>query len=222
MIPEDYRRTLRLRRWLRILCCACAGLAALFGLARLGLAHLVRAEQAELATLRQFQAATGTHRAKLAELRGRKDAAERQIKALEILRGPAALGELFFAIDAATTGKVWFNELSFTREGEPVDSKAEAREASRIIHVPPGAGTAQGGQTAATAGERAWRVRPRAEIRGHAPDHSTLAEFISRFGRETGIGPVRLVDTSARNDAGMHVVEFELAAFLLPADGAPR
>jgi hypothetical protein len=222
LIPEDYRRTRRLRRWLRTLCWACAGLAALAGLARLGLAHLVRAEQAELATLRQLQTATGAQRAKLADLQARKDAAERQIKTLEVLRGPAVLGELFFAIDTATTGKVWFNEFNFTREGEPVAAKPEAREAGRIIPVPPGAGIAQGGQSMRTAAEQAWRARPRAEIRGQALDHSTLAEFINRFGSQPGIGPVRLVDTRARNEPGMQVVEFELAALLVPADGAPR
>lgn len=212
LIPEDYRRTLRLRRWLRAFCWACAGVAVLAGLGRLGLAYLVRAEQAGLAAARQLQAASGAQRAKLADLQARRDAAERQITALETLRGPAVIGELFFAIDAASTGKVWFNELSFAREEELAGAKPPAHEAGRITPVPPQAGAA----------ERSWRAWQRAQIHGQALDHSTLAEFINRLGSQPGIGQVRLINTSARSYTGMQVVDFQLAALLGPRPEAPR
>ncbi len=199
LVPEDYRRTLRLRRWLRAFCWACAGVAVLAGLGRLGLAYLVRAEQAGLAAARQLQAASGAQRAKLADLQARRDAAERQIKALETLRGPAVIGELFFAIDAAATGKVWFNELSFAREEELAEAKPQAGAA-----------------------ERSWRAWQRAQIHGQALDHSTLAEFINRLGSQPGIGQVRLINTSARSYTGMQVVDFQLAALLGPRPEAPR
>ncbi len=223
LIPLDYRRTRRLSRWLRSLCWACAVAAALVGAARLGLAHLVRAEHTELAALRRLQAITAAHRAKLADLQGRVSSAERQVKALATLRDPTVLGELFFAIDTATTGRVWFNEFSFTRNGEPVDARSVAREAGRFIPVPASAGNAQGGQpaavTAAAGGRRAWQ---RAQIHGQAPDHSTLAEFINRLGGQPGIAQVRLIDTSARSYPGRQIVEFELAAVLEPRPEAPR
>ncbi len=204
LVPQDYRRGLRLRRWLRAFGWACAGVALLAGVARLGLAHLVRTEQAGLATARQVEAASGAQRAKLADLQARRDAAERQVKALESLRGPAVIGELFFAIDAAATGKVWFNELSFAREEELAAAKPQARAASRIVPVAPQAGAA----------ERPWRARQRAQIHGQALDHSTLAEFINRLGSQPGIEQVRLINTSARSYPGMQVVDFQLAALL--------
>ena len=222
LIPEEYRRTLRLGRWLRALCWACALFAVLAGLARLGLAHLIRAEQAGLAASRQLQAASGAQRAKLADLRARKDAVERQLRALATLRDPAVLDELFFAIDAAATGKVWFDEFNFTRDGESIEAKPEAREAGRSISVPPGAAIAQAGQGTASAAEPAWRARPHAQIRGQALDHSTLAEFINRFGSQPGIGPVRLIDTSARTGPGVQFVDFQLAAVLGPRPETPR
>lgn len=221
LIPRDYRRSLRLRRWLRGFGCACAGVALLTGLARAGLAYLVGAEQAQLVEFRQFEAATGAHRAKLAELHKRRAAAERQVKALEILRGRAVIGELFFAIDTAMTGKVWFDELSFAREGEVTEAKPEARESGYFILIPQDkpAGAAQGGKPA---GERAWLAQQRAQIRGHALDHTALAEFINRLDGQPGIGQVRLVDTSARVYSSVQVVDFRLAASLGPRQGAPR
>lgn len=212
LVPQDYRRTLRLRRWLRAFCWACAGVAILAGAGRLGLAQLVRAEQAGLAAARQVQAASGAQRAKLADLQARRDAAERQIKALEVLRGPAVIGELFFAVDAAASGKVWFNELSFAREEEPAETGPQARAAGRIVPVPPQAGAA----------EHSWRARQRAQIHGQALDHSTLAEFINRLGSQPGIVQVRLVDTSARSYSGLQVVDFQLAALLGPRPEAAR
>ncbi|MGP1677356.1 MAG: PilN domain-containing protein [Burkholderiales bacterium] len=209
LIPQDYRRALRLRRWLRAFCWACAGVALLTGVARLGLAQRVRAEQAGLAAVRKLEAASGAHRAKLADLQARRDAAEQQTKALESLRGPAVIAELFFAIDAAISGKVWFSELSFARGEDLAAAKPQARTAGTIIPVPPPAGAAA----------RVWQ---RGQIHGEALDHSTLAEFISRLGSQPGIGQVRLINTSARNYTGMQVVDFQLTALVGPLPGAAR
>lgn len=209
LIPEDYRRTLRLRRWLRAFCWTCAGLAVLAGLARLGLAQLVRAEQTGLAAARQIQAANRAQLAKLADLQARRDAAARQIKALERLRGPAVIGELFFAVDAAASGKVWFNELSFAREQDTAGPKPPARAAGAITPVLP----------QADAAERAGQL---AQVRGQALDHSALAEFINRLGSQPGIAELRLIATGARDYSGMQVVDFQLAAQLGPRLEAAR
>jgi len=210
LVPQDYRRGLRLRRWLRAFGWACAGVALLTGVARLGLAHLVRTVQAGLAAARQLEAASGAQRAKLADLR--RNAAEGQIKALESLRGPAVIGQLFFAIDAATSGKVWFNELSFAREEELAEAKPQVRAAGRIVAVAPQAGAA----------ERPRRASQRAQIHGQALDHSTLAEFINQLGSQPGIEQVRLINTSARSYPGMQVVDFRLAALMGPQPEAAR
>lgn len=225
LIPEDYRRRLRLARWLRALAWTCALFALLAGAARLGLAHLIQAEHARLAVSRQLQAATGTHRAKLAELRARKNAVERQILALETLQGPAVLDDLFFAIDAAATGKIWFDEFSFARAAEPIDAKLEAREPGTFISTPLGAAAmphARAGQGAGAAAEPTVRNRPRAQFRGQALDHAALAEFIKRFASQPGIATVHLVDAGVHNGTGLPVVDFQLAAVLGPRAETPR
>lgn len=222
LIPDDYRRSLRLRLRLRIFFGACVGAVALIGLARIGLTHLIHAEQTELAALHQVKAASGAQRAKLSELQARKDAVEREVKALEILRDPAIIGELFFAVDAATTGKMWFNEFSFTRDGERTDTRPQSREATPVLPVPPAAAIAKAGQSTPSTTQPAWHQRPRAGIRGQAPDHSTLADFINRFGGQPGIGSVRLEATSTSNAPDGQFVDFQLAAFLAPTEANSR
>ena len=224
LIPQEYRRSLRLRCWLRRFCLAAAGVALLVGTAGAGLAHLVRNERSALASFRQIDAATGAHRSRIADLSARKDVAERQVKVLESLRGRAVIGELFYAIDAAMTGKIWFDEFSFAREGELTEVKPEARESGYFILIPQDkpAGAPVQGASPNAAGERAWRTQQRAEIRGHALDHSMLAEFIHRLGSQPGIGQVRLVDTSARNFSTAQVIDFQVVAVLGAPQGAPR
>ena len=221
LIPEDYRRSQRLRKWLRTFCWACAGVAVLIGVGRLGLAYLVRAEQARLEEARRVEAASGTQRARLAQLRARVDKAGQRLRALEILRGPAAIGELFYAVDAAMAGKVWFSEFGFAREGEIAEARPQAQQVGYFILIPKEkpAGAARG--AAGTAGQ-AWRSKLRVQIRGQARDHSALAEFIQRFGGQPGIAEVRLVDTSARSYSNLKVVDFQLAAALGARPGAAR
>ena len=237
LIPNDYRRAQRLRRWLQRFGLACTLVALLIGAARAGLAHLIGVEQHAMQAIRKVEVATGAQRARLADLQLRRDAAERQVRALEDLRGRAVIGELFYAIDAAVTGKVWFDELSFAREGEFADAKADPAtpagaaalaqlkpEPQALVNVLALAQRKTGAQAKpqTTASERAWLAQQRAKIRGHALDHSTLAEFINRLGDQPGIGQVRLVDTGARLYSSVQVVDFELAAALGSVQAAPR
>lgn len=241
LIPDDYRRALRLRRWLQRFGLACALVVLLIGATRAGLAHLIGVEQRAMQAIRKVEAATGAQSARLADLQARRDTAERQVRALEDLRGRAVIGELFYAIDAAITGKVWFDELSFAREGEFSDPKVEA---APVAGLPAGVAalaqmkpepqslanvlalaqlkTGAPAKAPATASERAWLAQQRAKIRGHALDHSTLAEFINRLGDQPGIGQVRLVDTGARVYSSVQVVDFELAAALGSIQATPR
>ena len=228
LIPQDYRRAQALRGRLRLFGAACAVALALVGAARAALEYRIRAERTDLVALRQSEVLSGAHRAKLEDLNARTGDAERQLKVLDALRGRAVIAELFQAVDAAASGKLWFNDFSFAREGEVAEVKPEAREAGYFILIPqerrPGAKA--GEPAAARAGEpaadKAWRTRQHAEIRGQALDHSALAEFIRRLGEQPGIGPVRLVDTRSRSYTSAQVLDFHLVAILGTREEAPK
>jgi hypothetical protein len=219
LIPNEYRVRVRVHRALRNFAVACGCALALVALGRAGLAYELNKESSAVAKFKQQASFNAGERARLGELQGRKDGVERQVRVLEMLRGGAAISDLFFAVEDAGTDRVWFQELSFAREAEAADAKSDARipgQPSLNAINPPAAAPA------AANGAAAWRSRERAEIRGQALDHSALAEFVNRLGGKPGIAEVRLLDTSTRTVANSQVVEFRLIALLGAAPKAKK
>ncbi len=210
LIPAEYRRALRVQRLLQRLGWAGLSLVLAFGLCAAGLAHLLNEERTALARYKHLQAQAQAQQARLAEIRAQRDRAGRQVQALDTLRGGASTARLFDAVDAALNGRIWFQELVYARAGVAPAAQAAAA----------GAAAAAGKRDAAGAEENPQRARERAEIRGVAIDHATLAEFIKTLATRPGMHEVRLLDTGSRNYPGAQVVDFQVAALLGTVPGA--
>jgi len=216
LIPEEYRRALRARRLLQRFGWACLAIAAAVAAASGGFAYFIGKERSALARYKQLQAQSRAQQARLAEVMARKDTAQKQLQALDSLRGGASIASLVDAVDAALDGRIWFQEFTFSRGGEAAERKAEAGGAGYFVLADKdrrGGGWNEGG---------AWRTRERAEIRGVASDHAALAEFIKRLGGQPRVSDVKLLDTSARSYPGVQVVSFHLAALLGGAAGSAQ
>jgi Tfp pilus assembly protein PilN len=216
LIPEEYRRAVRVRRLIGRFGWSCCAIVAAVAAASGGLAYAIGQERAALARYKQLQAQSRAQQARLTEVMARRDNAQRQLQVLESLRGDASIAAIIGAVDAALDDRIWFQELTFSRAGEAAERKAEAGEAGYFIVAAKdkrGDARPEGG---------AWRARERAEIRGLARDHAALAEFIKRLGGQPEVKQVKLLDTSARSYPGVQVVSFQLAALLGAASGAAQ
>ena len=188
---------------------AALGIAVAFGAASAGLAYTINGERAAIARFKHTHAQARAQQARLTEVTARRDEARKQLQTLDGLRGGAVVGQFVDALDTALIDRIWFQEVSFSRDTGPERKPEGAAPA-------PGA-AAKDGRPAAKADDTTVRIEQRAEIRGVARDHTALAQFIERLGARPGIGQVRLVDTSARSYPGVQVVDFRLALTLSPA-----
>ena len=216
LIPEEYRQTRRLSRLLRGFGWTCCGMAAVIAATAAGVAYLVKDERVALARFQQLQAQGRAQRARLTELTARRNEAQKQLQALDALRGGASIGQLVAALDAALNERIWFQELAFRRGGDVIDRKAESAGAGYFVVAPKDKRPEDKGE------ENGWRAQERAEVRGLAGDHAVLAEFIKQLGAQPEVRQVRLLDTSARNYPNVEVVDFQLTALLGPAPGTAR
>ena len=190
------------------------GLAAAFGAASAGLAYTINGERAAIAQFKHTHAQARAQQARLTEVTARRDEAHKQLAALDGLRGGAVVGQFVDALETALIDRIWFQEVSFSRDTGP--------ERKQEVAAPAPAAAAKDGRPAAKADDTTVRIEQRAEIRGVASDHAALAQFIERLGVRPGIGQVRLLDTSARSYPGVQVVDFRLALILRPPAGAAQ
>lgn len=202
LIPQTYRRRLRLKRWLGgfglaygLLWIAVIGLRLAFGS---GLA----AEAAEIERIRQSRSAVMSDKLRLQELRERRAYLDQRLAVLSgLTEGPASQAMLR-AIDRALDDGIWFVHWSFSRAGELVEVQPQAVHSGYFIVIPQ-----QPGQSA----QRAWQVQTHMEITGQASDHGTLAGFVSRLNQQPEFANVRLLNTRTLSQAGGETVHFELA-----------
>lgn len=208
LIPDEYRRGVRLQRQIRGLAWMCLGVLLAMGLCAAGISHLLKEERAGLARLKHLQAQAGAQQARLTEIRARRDVAERRVRALDGLRGGASIQRLFDALDAALNGRIWFQELVYARATDAPGAADKAAEAAAARRVE------------AKTDDRMRRTRERADIRGLAVDHAALAEFIRELAARPGLSEVKLIDTSARNYPNVQFVDFQVSAMLAADTGA--
>ena len=214
LIPQEYRRALHLRRLLRGFAWTCVGIATALGLASAGLGYLVKDERVALARFKQQQAQGRAQQARLAELTARRDGIQKQLQALDALRGDASIGRLAEAVDASLNDQIWFQELVFSRAAD--ERKSDAASARPPVPA------AKDSRPDDKSGENVGRAQERAEVRGLAADHAVLAEFIKQLGAQPEVRQVKLLDTSARAYPNVQVIGFQLAALLGADDGAAR
>ena len=208
LIPADYAQRQTLLRRVKRFVAAVASLACLLVLARGTLQLLISIEMREVARLQGQERLWAQSEAKLEEYRKQKLATQRQLVALDELRGRDRLRLFLKAVDAAHVENVWFDEIRYYRRDNlpagNLDSLPGGARAG-IIVVPeknvPAPGTAP----------KAPDVEQRVGIVGHAINHATLAQFMRRLESQRGIADVSLVDTSPRSYPNALVIDLKLS-----------
>ena len=216
LIPADYAKLALVRRRTKPLLIALIALALVVGLARLALYLLISFENANVAQLQKETQIFARTRADADNFRQQKQLVEKQLAELDELRGRDRLRLLLRAIDAAYSDSIWFEQLRFFRRDLPTGDLSSLPGGGRsgIIVVPkenipiPGAAPAPAG------------VEQRAEIVGHATNHTKLAQFMRSLGSQPGIVEVRLVDTGLGSYSNVPVIDLTL--MLLVDDKARR
>ena len=201
LIPQAYRRRLRIKRWLRGFGAAYLGLwVAVLGL-RLAFGSGIAAEAAELERIRQSRTEVMSHKMQLQTLRDRIEFLDQRLAVLGgLTRGPASQ-TMLQAVDRALDPGIGFTQWQFSRAGELVEPAPKAEHHGYFIVVPAGPGNAK---------PQAWQVQTHMEISGQAVDHGTLAGFVRRLNHQPEFHSVRLLNTRTLSRSGGESVHFEL------------
>jgi hypothetical protein len=206
LIPADYAKLALVRHRMKPLLIALIALALVIGLARLALYLLASFENANVAQLQKQGQISAQTRAEADSFRQQKQFAEKQMAELDELRGRDRLRLLLRAIDAAYSDSIWLEQLRFFRRDLPTGDLSSLPGGGRSgIIVVPKANIPAPGAALPPAG-----VEQRAEIVGHAANHTKLAEFMRVLGSQPGIVEVRLVDTGLGTYANMPVIDLTL------------
>ena len=199
LIPAEYATRALVRRRMKPLLIALVALALVVGSARLALHLLVSSENKSIAQLQKEGQISALSRAEADNFRQHRQLAEKQLAELDELRGRDRLRLLLGAIDAAYSDSVWLDQVRFFRRDAPTGDLSALPGGGRsgIIVVPKENIAAPG-------------VEHRAEIIGHATNHTKLAEFMRGLGTQPGIVEVRLVDTGLGSYASVPVIDLTL------------
>lgn len=217
LTPKDYVRSQVLRRRMKWLVWALLLLAGMVVAARLALGFLARSESLAVVQLQEKGQLVAQAQAKGEEYRKQKQVVEKQLTALDELRGRDRLRLFLSALDAAYLNGIWFDAIRYYRsETIPTGNLDALPGGARagIIVVPKENVPVPG------AAPRPQSIEQRVELLGHALSHSQVAEFMRALGRQPGIADVRLVDTGLRAYTSTLVIDFKLS--LLVDDKAGR
>ncbi len=206
LIPADYAQRQILRRRVKRFVAALASLACLLVLARGTLHLLTSAEKGELARLQRQERLWAQNKAKAEEYEKQKLATQKQLIALDELRGRDRLRLFLKAVDAAYVENVWFDEIRYyRRDNLPAGDSPPGFARAGIIVVPE-----KNPPTPGTAG-KAPDIEQRVGIVGHAINHATLAQFMRRLESQRGVADVSLLDTSLRSYPNALVIDLKLS-----------
>lgn len=202
LVPQDYRESLRIRRWVRNALAGYGVLLACVVGAKFGLAHTVEKEKLRVGQLQASKQVTLNQLALIEELRGREADARRRLDILAGLRGGPAAEQMFVTIDRALDQSVWFQSWNFRRAGQVVEMDPQTVQTGYFIIVPKGQKQQE---------DMAWRLETHMEIKGQAFTHSALASFVKRLLDQPEIEDVRVLNTGLRRYTEAQVVNFDLA-----------
>lgn len=194
LIPADYARRQAVRRRLRALAVLLCALGGVLIAGRLGLGVLLSAEKSQVARLQQKKLVWQQTKAKTEKFVADAASAQKQLLALDELRGRENLRQFLDALDEAYVDKVWFDEIRYFRQ----ESLALARDP----------------RAPKPAGETAPRLEQRVAMTGHSMSHATLADFMRRLERQPPIAELNLIDTSPRSQLQSLIIDFKLAVVL--------
>jgi hypothetical protein len=187
LIPQDYARRQRLRRRLRLAAALLVSAACLVVLARSALGVLLASERQQLARLEAKKLAWQQSKTKTEQYTSEALAIEKQLRALDELRGRDQLRLLLEALDSAHVDKVWFDEIRYYRREKAPEKAPEKAQ------------------------QKAPRAEQHAGVTGHATDHATLADFMRRLETQPGVAELTLLDTSARRYPNRVIIDFKLS-----------
>lgn len=212
LIPRHYALQRRLWRRCKHFAAAALALVCLVAAARaalwLGDAH----EQRQLAELRKNEQISADGLAKVREFEQRKTAAQKELTALDHLRGRDRVRMLVQALDGAYLNGIWFDEIRSFRPGSPPTANGQAAAPAN------GAPTANPQQPgAAPAAAAAVPGDQRIELAGHATEHARLAAFMTRLSAQPAVSEVRLLDTSSSGDASESLIDFRMSLAIVGA-----
>jgi hypothetical protein len=203
LIPTDYARVLALRRRARALLASVAAIAAVALVARTGLGILLSAEKGEVARLQAKKLLWHESKTKTEKLKSEVQATEKQLAALDELRGRGQMRLFLEALDNAYVDKIWVDEIKYyRREAMPADA---AQSGARNVPVV---------ANASGVAPAAQRMEQRASVVGHAMNHLTLAEFMKKLERQRAVADLGLVDTSPRVYPHAIIIDFKLALLM--------
>lgn len=218
LIPADYALGRMLRRRMKCFLVTLAAIAGMVALMWLGLHSLLVMERSEVARLQERARHMVEAKARLEQDRERTRGAERQLEALDDLRGRDRLLVFIKAIDAAYVDGVWFDEVRFFRREKLV---ARAPEAATRATQPPRAGGGKE-QAGSNATAKLPDIEQAAEIAGYAVNHSALAEFVRKLGDQPGISGVQLIDSGMRTTADVQAIEARIALLVGDKSRGPQ
>lgn len=202
LIPGEFRQRLRRRALMRQLGLACVLLLVGIGVGRALLGYLTWREKTQVASLERKQSVAEQSKVKAQDYQQRKQVVEKQILALDELRGRGRVGQFLHAMDAAYDEGIWLDNLHFLRRsGTGTLSNTPGAANAGIIVVP----------TSPPTSAQTLELAQGVDIVGHALNHSRLADFMRKLGMQPGVADLRLIDTRLRAYTSAQVVDFSIS-----------
>ena len=195
LIPADYALAQTLRRRMRWALALLVLVCCLVAVARSALVFLVAGEREELAQLQAKKRLWQESKAKTEKYIAEAAVAQKQLLALDELRGREHLRLFLEALDGAYVDKVWFDEIKYYRRDHLAAPAVPAAQKAAVAPV-------------------AQRLEQRVGMTGHALNHVTLAEFMRKLESQPAVAELTLVDTSPRSYPHALIIDFKLGLLI--------
>jgi uncharacterized protein YegJ (DUF2314 family) len=197
LIPSDYRKERNRHNWIRKFLTLCVLVVIAIASLRGMLGYLIWRENVQVVRLEQQESIAAQNNAKAETYRQQKQVTERQLAALNELRGRDRVAQFLQSIDTAYSPGIWFDSIHFMRENK-TGTLQNVPSNTSIIVVPNGAE------------DKPLDISQSVEIVGHASNHTILAEFMRKLGAQPNVADLRLIDTTLRSYAAAQIVDFNM------------
>ena len=201
LIPNSFRNSLLINRWLR----QSGAVLMVTTLLVMGSWLWLRAEttnvEDELKTLQSQQEISTQQRSDLESLIERKQDLQQQLDLLAGLRSGVVAQQMFITMDRAlTTDDVWFSNWRFRRAGTPTKETPDEKSTGYFVVI-----TDKENQK-----EETWKIETHMTIQGGAIDHAALSRFVSSLIDRPEIQSVRVVRSELVRQSSRRQVNFTL------------
>ncbi len=206
LIPPEYRSQQTRRKLSLSICGACAVLASLLVFSAATTRQSIADLRVELAAREAARAALQSQAVKTSAMQNQLGAAEELLVRLQELRSGVSASSVLDAVHRAIADQdIWFTDWEFARRGVVNEATTpRAVETGYFIVTPAGELEPQS----------AALVETRMKIRGHASDHSALAEFVRALLAEPQISDVRVIRTFKQTDGRSAYLTFDVSVIL--------